>query len=199
VEVELDREYVREIQESIPELPDQKLNRIIKQFEIQKNDAVILTKDKAVSDFFTACAPLCQDRKKLSHWIIKELFKLLNDTSSKIEECKITPEDFSHLINHITAGEITESIGRTVLEEMFGTGASPESIIEEKGLRPLSDTGLLENKINEVVDENPGVVDKISAGETKPIDFLIGQVMKKTKGRADAKIVKDLICRKLLP
>ena len=135
----------------------------------------------------------------MSHWIIKELFKLLNDTSSKIEDCRITPENFSHLINLITRGEIIESIGRTVLEEMFGTGEDPESIIEEKGLRPLSDMGLLGDIINEVVGENPGVVDKISAGESKPIDFLIGQVMKKTRGKADAKVVKDLIRQKLLP
>jgi len=199
VEIEIDREFIREIEQSIPELPDQKLNRIIEQYGIQKNDAVILTKEKAVSDFFGACALLCQDRKKLSHWIIKELFKLLNDSSSKIEDCRITPENFSQLINLITRGEITESIGRTVLEEMFGTGAGPESIIEEKGLRPLSDMGLLGDIINEVIAENPGVVEKISAGESKPIDFLIGQVMKKTRGKADAKVVKDLIYQKLLP
>lgn len=197
VEVEIDREFIREIRKSIPELPDQKLNRIMELFEIPKSDAMILTKDKAVSDFFGTCAPLSQDRKRLGHWIIKELFRLLNDASVKIEACKVTPENFSRLINLITRGDITEAIGRTVLEEMFQSGKNPESIINDKGLSPLSDTGLLKKILDEVMAENPKVVDAILAGEPKPIDFLIGQVMRRTKGKADAKKVKELLQQRL--
>jgi aspartyl-tRNA(Asn)/glutamyl-tRNA(Gln) amidotransferase subunit B len=197
VNVEIDEDFVKEVESRIPELPDTKLNRIIEQFKVQKNDAVILTKDKAVSDFFGICAPLCQDKKKLSHWIIKELFRLLNEASVKIEECKVTPERFSSLINLITSGDITESIGRTVLEEMFASGAGPETIIDKKGLKPIADDEILEKILAETMAENPKVVDKIKAGEMKPIDFLIGQVMKKTKGKANAKKVKELVHKKL--
>jgi aspartyl-tRNA(Asn)/glutamyl-tRNA(Gln) amidotransferase subunit B len=197
VEVEIDREFISRVEKDIPELPDQKLNRIMEQFKIPKNDAMILTKDKAVSDFFGACAPLCEDKRRLSNWIIKELFRLLNDASVKIEDCMVTPANFSPLINLIARGDITEGIGRTVLEEMFESGQHPDSIIEEKALKPLSDMGRLGMIMDVVIAENPKVVEKISAGESKPIDFLIGQVMKKTKGKADARKVKELIHEKL--
>jgi len=197
VEVEIDEDFISEVKGRIPELPDQKLDRIIEQFEIPKNDAVILTKEKAVSDFFMTCAPLCHDKKKLSQWIIKELFKLLNDSSMKIEDCLIGPENFSSLINFISKGVITESIGRRVLEDMFGSGEGPESIIEKKGLKPITDGEALERILDDVLAENPKVVNKIKAGASKPIDFLIGQVMKKTKGRADAGKVKVLLRTKL--
>lgn len=191
--VEIDDEFIRKARNEIPELPDQKLNRIIEQFGIPKNDAEILTKDKAVSDFFGACAPLCKDKKKMSHWIIKELFRLLNDASQKIERCLITPENFSLLVNFITGGQITESIGRTVLEDMFKSGEDPETIINKKGLKPIADDETLDKLLDEVMAEHPKVVKKIKEGDLKPIDFLIGQIMKKTKGKANAKKVKDLI------
>lgn len=196
--VEIDEEFIRKARDGIPELPDQKLNRIIEQFGIPENDAEILTKDKAVSDFFGACAPLCHDKKKMSHWIIKELFRLLNDASQKIGECPITPENFSLLVNFITSGEITESIGRTVLEDMFKSGENPEAIINKKGLKPIADDETLEKLLDEVMAENPKVVEKIKGGDLKPIDFLIGQIMIKTKGKANAKKVKELINEKLL-
>ena len=198
VDVEIDDNFISEAKGLIPELPDQKLNRIIEEFEIPKTDALILTKEKAISDFFGECAPLCQDKKKLSHWIIKELFKLLNDASIKIKDCRVTPENFSHLINLITSGAITESIGRTVLAEMFGSNENPESIIDKKGLKPIADDETLEKILDEVINENPKVIDKIKTGEIKPIDFLIGRTMMKSKGKANAKKVKELLHKKLL-
>ncbi len=194
VEVEIDRETIIKIERELPELPDRKLHRIIEEFGISRNDAIVLTKEKDVSDFFGACAPLCQDRKKLGHWILKELFRLLNDASVSINECKIVPENFSGLINFITAGEITENMGRTVLEEMFRSGKTPKAIIEEKGLRPISDEDKLKGILNEVMADNPQAVDKIRSGDIKAIDFLVGQTMKKTGGKADAKKAKRLIC-----
>ncbi|SPD72840.1 Aspartyl/glutamyl-tRNA(Asn/Gln) amidotransferase subunit B [uncultured Desulfobacterium sp.] len=197
VEVEIDREFISLVEKEIPELPEQKLKRIMEQFNIPKGDAIILTKDKAVSDFFGACAPLCDDKRRLSNWIIKELFRLLNNSSAKIEDCTVSPENFSHLINLIARGEITEGIARAVLEEMFQTGKKPESIIDGKGLRPLSDIRSLGPILDEVMAENQKVVEKISAGDTKPMDFLIGQVMRKSKGKADARKVKELVQQRL--
>lgn len=197
LEVEIAEAFVREVESRIPELPDQHLKRMVNQFGIPENDAVILTKDKAISDFFGACAPLCENKKKLSHWIIKELFRLLNNASAKIDACRIRPDMFSQLVNLIAKGVITESIGRTVLEEMFTSGKSPDTIIDQKGLRPIADDATLGQMLNDVMAENPEVMERIAAGEMKPIDFLIGQVMKKTKGKADAKKVRELILDKL--
>ncbi|MFC1883755.1 Asp-tRNA(Asn)/Glu-tRNA(Gln) amidotransferase subunit GatB [Thermodesulfobacteriota bacterium] len=193
VEIDLDREFLEKIEMDLPELPDKKLNRIVKEFDISENEAIILTKDRNVSEFFGACAPLCNDTQKLSRWIIKELFRLLNDASMSMENCRIPPDNFSLLINMITAGGITDSIGREVLVEMFNNGGDPEGIIERKGLRPIDDKDTLDKILVEVMEENPKVVEKIRQGDQKPKDFLIGQVMRKTKGKANPKILKGLV------
>jgi aspartyl-tRNA(Asn)/glutamyl-tRNA(Gln) amidotransferase subunit B len=130
--------------------------------------------------------------------MIKDLFKLLNETSKNIEQCPIAPKDFSQLVNFVSKGEITDNIGRTVLEEMFETGAGPGFIINEKGLKPIQDTNRLMKILDKVMSDNPEVVEQIKAGETKPIGFLIGQVMSITEGKANPKKVKELIQTTLL-
>ena len=191
--INIDRTLMRNIEESMPELPNQKRHRIIEEFGIPKYDAEVLTRDKNVSDYFGECADLCRDRKRLSRWIIKELFRLLNAASLPIRKCRISTGDFARLIDMISTGDLTDKIGRDVLEEMFETGRSPDAIVDDKGLRPITDDQSLGKILDAVVGENPGVVEQIRAGETKPIDFLIGQVMKKTKGKADPKKVRALI------
>jgi aspartyl-tRNA(Asn)/glutamyl-tRNA(Gln) amidotransferase subunit B len=198
VQIEIDEGSVHKIKDSMPELPDQKVNRIMQEYGIPKKDALILTKDKDVSDFFERCAVNCHDRKKLGSWMTKDLFRLLNDTSIPIEKCPISPRDFSMLINFIAEGGITDQIGRTVLEEMFTKGGSPESIIERKDLKPIQDTATLEKILDKVIAESPRAVTKIKKGDTKPVDYLIGEVMKKTREKANPKKVRELIKQKLL-
>jgi len=198
VEFEIDQEFIEKIQEGMPELPDQKVNRIIKDYRISRKDALILTKDRNVSEFFERCAAFCDDRAKLSSWMIKDLFKLLNEAAISIEKCPVPPKAFSTLINLISKGDITEQIGRTVLGIMFETGEDPESIINRRGLRPIQDEEQLERVLNEVMSENPEAVNKIREGMTNPIDFLIGQVMKKTEGKANPKKVREIINKELL-
>jgi aspartyl-tRNA(Asn)/glutamyl-tRNA(Gln) amidotransferase subunit B len=198
VEFEIDQEFVEQIQEGMPELPDQKVNRIIKDYRISRKDALILTKNRNVSEFFERCAVFCDDRVRLSSWMIKDLFKLLKEAAIAIEECPVPPKEFSTLINLISKGDITDQIGRSVLEIMFETGGDPESIINKKGLRPIQDQERLERVLNEVMSENPEAVKKIKEGMTNPIDFLIGQVMKKTEGKANPKKVREIIHKKFL-
>jgi len=197
VEVEIEKEFLREIERSMPELPDERVNRIIDQYEIPKNEALILTKDRNVIDFLENCIPHCKNAKKLSAWIIKDLFKLLNENSIAIDDCPIPPVDFSSLINLIADAEITDSIGRIVLEEMFTEGGKPETIIESKGLRPIQDKATLEKILEEVLTENPQAVSEIKQGMSKPVDFLVGQIMKKTKGKANPIKARELIEKKL--
>ena len=125
--------------------------------------------------------------------MIKDLFKLLKDASLPIEQCPVAPGDFSDLVNLIAGGDITDQIGRVVLGEMFTRGGSPGAIIEKKGLKPIQDTDLLTNLVKEVITENPETVARIKDGDKKPIDFLIGQIMKKTKGKANPKSLRPLI------
>lgn len=198
VEIDIDRRFIEKIKGSIPELPDQKVIRIIETYGIPRNDALILTRDRNISDFFESCAAHCEDKKRLSRWMIKDLFRLLNDAGSHIEACPISPTDFSTLINLVTKGTITDGIGRMILEEMFKMGLSPETIIREKGLTPIKDTDLLEKILEEVIGENRDVVDKIKEGNTRPLEYLIGQIMRKTRGKANPKEVKNLVYKRLM-
>jgi len=193
VEVDIDGEFIKNIQKNMPEMPDQRVNRIIEAYGIPKNEVLILTKNKNISDFFENCASFCNDRKRASSWIIKDLFKLLNDASIPVEKCLISPRDFSLLITFLSEGHVTDKIGRIVLEEMFKTGEGPDAIIEKRGLKPIDDSDTLEKILDEAISENPEVLAQIKMGMTKSINFLIGQMMKKTEGRANPKKVRELL------
>jgi len=198
MEATIDQDFITRMEKTMPEMPDQQLNRIIEQYGIPKNDALILTKDKAVSEYFSACAMICEDKRRLGNWIIKELFKLLNDASVPIVSCPVKPKDFVRLLELVSKREITEAIGRKVLTEMFNTGKGPASIIDEKGLKTIDDNDTLIMAIEEAMKENPEAAAQIKAGDDKPIDFILGRVMKKTKGKADPKKIRNLIGKSLL-
>lgn len=197
LEIRLDSEFIENARRNLPELPDHKARRFIKESGIPENEAYILTREKGVSDFFGASAPFCQDRKKLSRWIIKELFRLLKLASVSVEECRIRPRDFALLINYMAEGRITERAGRTVLEEMFKTGSPPESIVTRMGLETIKDREILAKAVDEVMAEYAETVSQILRGKKEAIKFLIGQVMKKTDGAADPKQVKEILEERL--
>jgi aspartyl-tRNA(Asn)/glutamyl-tRNA(Gln) amidotransferase subunit B len=196
VEVEIDRDFLDEIRERIPELPDQKVGRLMEAYGVSKNDALFLTRDRSVSDFFESCARVCGDKKKLSDWIARDLFNLLNDVSLPMESCPVRPEDFARLIDLLTRGDITERIGRVVLREMFETEKTPEIIIKEKDLNPVEDDHILGRILDEVMAENPEAVDSLKEGKKEAMNFLIGQVMKKTKGKAHGGKLNQMIRKK---
>ena len=198
VEIELDHDFVNRIRKGMPELPDQKVARLMEAYDIPKGDVIILTKEKGVSDYFAACAELCEDRKKLSRWIIKELFKLLNRDCVSIEKCPVNPDDFSRLIELVSQGEITEKMGRAVLEEMFQRRVGPETVVKEKGLKPIRDIRALGKFVDAVLVEHSEVVAKVRQGDPKPMDYLIGQVMRKTHGKAKPAEVRELVKKKIL-
>jgi aspartyl-tRNA(Asn)/glutamyl-tRNA(Gln) amidotransferase subunit B len=198
VEMEIDPQWIQEIEDRLPELPDQRLNRLMDGFGVSEHDALLLTRDKDVSHFFERCAFFCDDRKRLSRWIIKDLFRLLKDSAAAIQDCPIRPREFSQLVNCVVNGEVTENVGRIVLGEMFSTGKDPGTVIAEKGLKSIRDAALLAELVQEVISENPELVSRIKAGKTKLVNFLIGQVMEKTGGKAPAKKVGRLIQEQLL-
>jgi aspartyl-tRNA(Asn)/glutamyl-tRNA(Gln) amidotransferase subunit B len=198
VEVEIEESIIRKIQMDMPELPDQRRTRLIKEFNVSEQEAAILTKDKRISDFFESCSKYCGDKTRLGRWITKDLFKLLNESSISIRHLPFTAQAFAGLVNLISSGRITDPMARTVLEDMFRTGKDPERIIQERDLRPIENSSQLYGIIDGVFDEHPDVVSKIHDGNTKPIGYLIGQVMKRTGGKANPKKVNELIRKRLL-
>lgn len=196
-EIELDETFTATIREGMSELPDQKVTRLTEQYGIPKDDSLILTKDRRVADYFVACAAFCHDTIKLSHWIIKDLFKLLNEAHCTIRDCPVSPRDFSRLVNLVTDNEMTEQMGRATLKQMFELRCDPDTLVSRNGLRPVTDLDLLQKIVSEVLEENAEAVSKIRKGVTEPINFLVGQVMKKTGGKADARKVREMIQARL--
>ncbi|MFO7889524.1 MAG: Asp-tRNA(Asn)/Glu-tRNA(Gln) amidotransferase subunit GatB [bacterium] len=197
LDIEVDQDFIVHIQDTLPELPDKKQTRFIDQYHITQDEAILLTKDKDISKFFEACVPRSKDLKKLIRWIIKDLFTLLNETSQKIKDSGLSPENFAELLNLISQGDITEKVGRSVLKEIFETGESPLIIIERNNLGTIRDTDYLEKICKKVITDNQKVAEKIKKGDIKPLNFLVGQVMRKTSGKANPQMVSKLILEEL--
>ena len=204
VELYIAQEMVEKIASHMPELPSVKAQRFVAAYGISKADALLLTRERELSHYFEKAASHCQDKKRLTIWTIKELFHILNENKITIEECPVPPQDFGRLVELISSGEITEKIGKTVLKEMFEaalssgkpTNKGPDQIIEERGLKPIMDKDSLERLVMEAMEAHPEVVEKIRAGSPEPVNFLIGQIMKKTNGRAHAGMLRQIMVEK---
>lgn len=197
IEVQLQPEFIEKIKNNLPVFPDERIKQLMEEYQIPQDDAVVLTRDKSVADYFNACVPFCQDNRKLVRYIINDLLKLLHEASTPIEECKISPQNLANLINLVIKGEITDSIGKIVLADMFRTGDAPESIIDQKSLKPLQDTAVLEEILDNVIAENRQVIEQIKAGKTNSVNFIIGKVMAETKGKANPQKLRELLEKKI--
>ncbi len=158
----------------------------------------MLTSSKAIADWFEAAAGAYGgDAKKIANWIMADLYGLVNEASIELTDSKIAPEQLAGLVRLVDANTISGKQAKTVLAEMFATGKDAEAIAKEKGLEQLSDTGALEAVVEEVIAENEEAADKVRSGNLGTIGFLVGQVMKKTKGQANPRMVNDLLRNKL--
>lgn len=190
----IDRSWVESIRATLPELPDVKRKRYIEEMGIPEYDAGVITANKAMAEFFEAAvAKYGKDAKTVSNWVMGELARLLNLEKEEVEQAKVRPEDLAELLTLMDSGTINGKIAKSVFEEMFYTGKGPKSIVEEKGLVQISDSSELSQVIEGVVDNNPQSVTDYMAGKEKAIGFLVGQVMKETKGRANPGIVNQIL------
>ncbi|HOO55707.1 MAG TPA: Asp-tRNA(Asn)/Glu-tRNA(Gln) amidotransferase subunit GatB [bacterium] len=197
VPVEIDEKWLDELRASITELPAHRKKRFIEELELPEYDAGVLTGAKELADYFEAVLSEFNDPKQVSNWIMTELMGQLNEKSLAIGECKITAVDFAELLELIKKGTINARIGKDIFKEMFETGKSAKSIIEEKDLVQVSDEGELEGIIEDVISANEGPVEDFRNGKGKAIGFLVGQVMKKTGGKANPQVVNRILKQKI--
>jgi aspartyl-tRNA(Asn)/glutamyl-tRNA(Gln) amidotransferase subunit B len=197
LEVELDLDFVEKTRASMPELPEQKIARIIGEYGLSKSDARMLTRDPAVSEYFAECAKSCDDKKRLGRFIVRELFSLLHSAGVSMRKCPVKPAHLAALVNMVTHGELTDAAAGGVLKEMFSGGAGPEAVMQKRDYAAIHDTEKLDALIKAVIDEHPAAVAQIRRGDAKPLNFLIGQVVRKSQGKADAKKVQALIEQRL--
>lgn len=187
------REWVEEIQRDLPELPDMRRERYMKEYGLPVYDAGVLTATKEIGDYFEACVGLYPQPKTVSNWVMGELARLLNATNTEIAESPVRPEHLAALLKLIDEGVISGKIAKTVFEEMFSTGKDPQAVVKEQGLVQITDEAELKAVIDEVITSNPKVVADYRQGKDKALGFLVGQVMKATKGKANPALVNRLL------
>jgi len=197
VPMEINPVWIKEIESTLPELPDSRRKRFEEEYLLPLYDAGVLTSSKAMGDFFEECLENYKDAKNLSNWIMGELSKHLNAENLEIDECAVTPRHLVQLLGLIDDGTISRKIAKNVFEEMFKTGKLPGIIIEDKGLTQISDEDDIAKIVDLVLEENQEAVEDYKAGKGKAVGFLVGQVMRLTKGRANPGLVNKLLSDKM--
>lgn len=181
----------------LPELPDARRQRFIEEYGLSIPDAEALTDSRSFADYYEAVVKCAGDARVVSNWMMGDLMRLLNSSGTDISDCKIKPCDFSDMLKLIEEGTISGKIAKSVFDEMFETGKSPSEIVKSKGMVQISGTGEIYPIVDQVIEENPRIVQDFLGGKEKSFGFLVGQVMKYTKGRANPQIVNDLLRERL--
>jgi len=195
--ITLEDSFLKEIKAAISELPLTRKERLMIEHELPENEANILVQDKALADFFEEALKEFNQPRLLCNWMLTEVLKNLNEAGIDITESKVSPQQLAELLRMINKGEISGTIAKGILEEMFTTGLDAREIVSKKGISLISNEKELEKVVLEVVEKNPQSVADYLSGKEKALHFLIGQVMKETKGQANPEIVKDILLKKL--
>ena len=190
-------EEIQKIKDEFPELPKEKEARYQSDLGLSAYDAQIIASSKTMADFFDTAAKKTKNYSLLSNWLIGEISAYLNKEQIEINESKLSADKVATLINRIDDQTISGKIGKSIFEEMCLSGASPDEIIESKGLKQISDDGAIEDIINDVIKENPTQVEAYIGGKEKLFGFFVGQVMKLTQGKANPKAVNRILKDKL--
>jgi len=195
IPVEIDDAWIETVRKSLPELPDQKRQRFIDAFGLPEYDAVILTESKELADYFEAAVVVHDQPKKVSNWMMTELLRELK--GGGIEDCRVRPEQLGRLLAMVEEGTISGKIAKSVFIDMLDSGKDPEQIVKEKNLVQVSDESELLSLVREILEANPGQVEEFRGGKTKVMGFFIGQLMQKTRGKANPKLANKLFSQEL--
>ena len=189
--------FMAEVRERRPELPGEKRERFVRDFGITGYDASVLASERALADYFDAAAKGARKPKSVANWVINDLLSALAAGGRSIEECPVAAPDLAALVGLIDDGAISGTQAKTVFAEMFATGRGAAAIVKEKGLQQVSDTGAIEALCAQVIEANPKPVAEYRAGKLQSINFLKGQVMKLSQGKANPNIVGEILAAKL--
>ncbi len=193
----ISREQVEEVRTSLPELPDARKDRLVEQDGLSSYDAEVITASRAVADYYDAVKKLVDDPKTIANWIMGDMMKQLNTRGLSITASPVTPVHLAEMIQLLNKGTISGKIAKNVFEEMFVSGKKPAEIVKEQGLVQISDESAIIAIVEQVIAANPQSVADFRAGKEKAIGFLVGQVMKQSKGRANPEMVNKLLKERL--
>jgi len=186
-------EWIEEIKRTMPELPHQRLERLLSQYGISEYEAKIFVQHKELGDFFEEAVKAFNEPKMIANWLLNDLLGLLNEKQIPLEDSPVSPEGLAELVKLIKENVISTKIGKEVIKEMVETGKSASQIVEEKGLKQITDEGAIRKIVEEVLSRFPSEVERFRQGEEKLLGFFVGQVMKETKGKANPKLVNQIL------
>jgi aspartyl-tRNA(Asn)/glutamyl-tRNA(Gln) amidotransferase subunit B len=192
-----DEAWIEAIQQSLPEMPEQKRERFVSAYGIPEYDAGVLTTSKALADYFETCVKLFDKPKIISNWIMGDLLRELKNDDKEIDDCPVNPERLADLLKLIDDGTISGKMAKTVFEDMYQTGKPPAEIVKAKGLMQITDESALLKMVEDVIAANPGQAADYKNGKDKLIGFFVGQVMQASKGQANPALVNKLLKEKL--
>jgi aspartyl-tRNA(Asn)/glutamyl-tRNA(Gln) amidotransferase subunit B len=197
VPIVVGEEWIEDVRKALPELPDVKRERFMTDYGLPLYDAQVLTSSKALANYFETVVKQYQQPKIVSNWVMSELLRELNRDDREIEECPISPENLVQLLLLLESGVISGKIAKVVFEEMYATGKSARVVVDEKGLMQVRDELEIESVIDQVLAESPKEVEQFRGGKDKLFGFFVGQVMRKTKGKANPQLVNEILRKKL--
>ncbi len=193
----LEESYIEGVRASLPELPEAKKLRYMEQLGLPEYDAAILTGSKYLVAVFERATEICGSAKEVSNWILTDLLKILKDTQTEPEDMTFSPDALGNIIRMVSEGKINRGTGKKVLAEVVAGNVDPVRYVEENGLLQVSDASSVEGPIEEVLTENAKAVEEYLAGNEKNLQFLIGQSMKRLRGKADPQVVREVLIRRL--
>lgn len=191
------KERIEKERENLPELPAALRERLIQEDGLPEYDVLLLTESPDKAAFYKACRQLGAEAKTTSNWMMGELFRLLNQEQVELQEAKIKPEQLVTIMKLVESKKITQKAGKEVVEEVFRTGKDPEKVVSEKGLSQISDESVIVQAVQKAIEQNPDPVADYRAGKEKALAFLIGQVMKETRGRANPGRLREILLEQL--
>lgn len=191
--VEIDIQWLNKLKSSLIELPDEKLNRFINNYKLPLYDSEIITNNRELADYYEKITAVTDEYKLASNWLIGDILSVLNDKKLSINEFIISPDNLGKLINLIKEGTISSKIAKEVFAEMLNNNSDPETIVKERNLVQISNPEELSEIIKQITAKHPEQVSDYKLGKEKVFGFFIGQIMKETKGKANPKLVNDLL------
>ena len=197
VAIRLSNEYIEDIKNNLPELPESRKARYIADMGLSEKDARLLTNSKYMSNMFEDASEICGNNKLVANWLLSDVSRILNENEMDADEIPFTAQQLAKMIKLIDNGTISSAIGKKVLEELFENPEDPESIIKEKGWIQISDEGAIKEVVRKILEANPQSVIDFKAGKDRALGFLVGQAMKETKGKANPQMLNKMFLEEL--
>ncbi|RJP51783.1 MAG: Asp-tRNA(Asn)/Glu-tRNA(Gln) amidotransferase subunit GatB [Anaerolineaceae bacterium] len=196
--LQLDRAWIDSIKSRLPELPEAKTRRFMEEYELKRQEATLLTSERSLADYFEDVVSNSKSPAKTIHsWIAGEFMRYMNDSGLAFESLVLPAERFAQLIDMVTDKTISGNSGKIVLNEMLKNGGDPREIVKTRNLAQVSDTGFIQEAIEKILSDNPSEVEQFLAGKETIIQWLMGQVARATKGKADPNVAKELLTKAL--